>query len=199
MPATNRSEAPSESIISVIGSNRYVSGGADDAALVAGAQADPRAFGPLYEHYLGPIYRYCLVRLGSPEAAEDATSQVFLKALAGLRGYRGGLFVAWLYQIAHNVVLDTRRRRSPADTLELAGEPTNRAPTPEGMAIARAEQEGLRLALAQLPEDQRSAIELQLAGWSSVQIAAVLDRSPAAVKMLRLRAITRLRTLLAER
>ena len=82
----------------------------DDAALVAAARNDPRAFGALYECYLNPVYGYCYVRLGSREAAEDLTSEVFIKALAGLDCYRGGLFVAWLFRIARNVVIDAQRR-----------------------------------------------------------------------------------------
>ncbi len=49
---------------------------------------------------------------------------------------------------------------------------------------------------AELPPEQRAAVELQLAGWSGEQIAAALGRSPAAVKMLRFRALQRLRTAL---
>jgi DNA-directed RNA polymerase specialized sigma24 family protein len=56
--------------------------------------------------------------------------------------------------------------------------------------------EMLRAALAQLPDDQRAAVELQLAGWPPDRIAASLGRSPAAVRMLRHRAMTRLRDLL---
>jgi hypothetical protein len=42
------------------------------------------------------------------EAAEDATSLVFAKALAGLPSYRadGATFRSWLFTIAHNVVID---------------------------------------------------------------------------------------------
>lgn len=75
-----------------------------DAALVAVAQADPRAFSPLYHRYVRAIYRFCYVRLGNQQAAEDATSDIFLKALGNLNSFRGGTFPAWLFRIAHNVV-----------------------------------------------------------------------------------------------
>jgi RNA polymerase sigma-70 factor, ECF subfamily len=81
----------------------------DDEVLVAAARLDPRAFDAVYDRYVGPVYRYCHVRLGRREAAEDATSAVFLKALAGLDGYRPGNFPAWLFRIAANVVTDARR------------------------------------------------------------------------------------------
>src|SRR5262245_37720478 len=81
----------------------------DESLLVALAQQDRQAFAPLYDHYVGPIYRYCYQRLGRREAAEDATSLVFVKALNALPTYRGGAFGGWLFAIAHNTVMDTLR------------------------------------------------------------------------------------------
>src|SRR5689334_19953714 len=82
----------------------------DDRALVTAARRDPRAFGALYERYVRQIYRYAYVRLHNAPAAEDATSQTFLKALQALAQFRDGMFIAWLYRIAHNVVADAVRR-----------------------------------------------------------------------------------------
>jgi RNA polymerase sigma-70 factor (ECF subfamily) len=170
----------------------------DDAALVAAARSNPHAFGPLYERYVEPVYRYCYVRLGCREAAEDATGEVFAKALAGLARSGDGVFAAWLFRIAHNVVVDQHRRRRPVEPLEGAGDLLDPDPTPEEEAVAQAECLSLRAALAALPEAQRLAVELKLAGWSGEQIAATLGRSPAAVKQLRFRALGQLRTVLAE-
>jgi len=72
------------------------------------------------------------------------------------------------------------------------------APGPEDAALARAEGEALRRALGQLTAEQRLAVELQLAGWSGPEIAAVLGKSPQAVKMLRFRALQRLRACLSQ-
>lgn len=168
----------------------------DDAALVTAARADPRAFNALYERYLGPIYRYCFARLRNREAAEDATSEIFLKALAALPDYRDGVFAAWLFQIAHNVVVDLLRRQRPTAPLESAVEPWDPDPPPEELAIAVADAAMLRAALGRLSDEQRTVIYLQLAGWSHQEIAAALGKSEAAVKMLRFRALGRLRTLL---
>ncbi|HYI14782.1 MAG TPA: sigma-70 family RNA polymerase sigma factor [Thermomicrobiales bacterium] len=173
---------------------------ADDEALVAAARLDPRAFDALYSRYVRQVYRYCHVRLGSREAAEDATSAVFLKALAGLTGYRPGNFPAWLFRIAANVVTDARRHgtRRPTVPFETIVDPPDPNPPPDDLAVTSDRAERLRAALATLPDEQRAAIELQLAGWPGEQIAAALDRSPEAVRMLRHRAITRLRDILVD-
>lgn len=169
----------------------------EDRALAAAALADPRAFGPLYSRYAGPIYRYCLVRLRDPEAARDVADEVFLKALRGLAGYRGGRFRAWLYRIARHEVLNAVQRRRPALPLEAVVAVSDPALAPEDAAVTREELDALRTALAALPEEQRAAVELGLAGWSGEEISAALGKSADAVKMLRYRALARLRELLA--
>ncbi len=170
----------------------------NDAELVIAARTNPRAFVLLYERYLGPVYRYCYVRLDSREAAEDATSDVFLKVLASLPSLRDQAFAAWLFRIAHNVVVDIYRRRRPVHPLETAEDQNDPTQTPEAEVEARAEREALYAALAQLSDEQRAAVELKLAGWSGEQIAAALGKSQAAVKMHRYRALDRLRALLTQ-
>ena len=164
----------------------------DEAALIEQARQDRQAFAPLYRRYLDPVYRYCYRRLGTREVAEDATSQVFLKALAALSGYRGASFRAWLFAIAHNVVVDVARRRASAPLAE-AGDLADGAPTPEEVAVAADEHRTLRALLASLPADQRSVVELRLAGLTGAEVALALGRSLGAVKMLQFRAMARLR------
>jgi len=95
---------------------------ASDAALVERARADREAFALLYARDLRPIYRYCDHRLGDAEAAEDATSQTFARALAALPTCDPESFRAWPFAIAHNVVSDRFqfRHAHPAQLLEAA-------------------------------------------------------------------------------
>ena len=166
--------------------------GADDAALVAAARADPSRFGAIYERYVGPVYRFCYIQLGSRVAAEDATSEVFLKALAALPGYRGGSLPGWLLQIARNTVIDLHRRKRPVTSIEERYDLAGRERTPEEEALGAEAREALRRALAVLPDEQRTAVVLQLAGWSGDQVAAALGKTRTAVYMLRVRALARL-------
>lgn len=166
---------------------------------MAAAQRDRRAFAPLYRRYVGPVYRYCHARLGNREAAEDATGEIFAKALTALPAYRERAFVAWLFRIAHNVVVDTHRRARTSAPLDAAAEQPDPARTPEELTLARADTDALWAAIGTLPDGQRATVELQLIGWNDGQIAAALDRSPAAVRMLRLRALGRLRAFLTTR
>jgi RNA polymerase sigma-70 factor (ECF subfamily) len=169
---------------------------ADDDALVAAARADRQAFHALYERYANQVYRFCYLKLGSREAAEDVVSETFLKAMASLGSYRGGVFAGWLFRIAANSVTDAQRRRRPTAALDAADEVTDPAREPEDTVVARSEVHALRLALQRLPDDQRAMLELQLADLSTEEIADALGRSPNAVRHLRSRAQANLRVLL---
>lgn len=172
-----------------------VPAGDDDAALVVAAVRDREAFAPLYARYAVPIYRYCYRRLGSRESAEDATSIVFAKALAALHTHRGGSFRGWLFTIAHNVSVTVakERRHAPLVAVETV---VDAAPSPEELALAADDRRSLHALLEGLSLDQRRVVELRLAGLTGAEIAHVLGKSVASVKMLQLRAMARLRGLL---
>jgi RNA polymerase sigma-70 factor, ECF subfamily len=170
----------------------------DDAELVARAQADRQAFALLYRRYLDPIHRYCYRRLGSREAAEDATSLVFAKALASLPAYRAGSFRSWLFAIAHHVITDDLRARRVVAELDAAVELTDRGATPEEVAMAADATSAVVRLLAHLSPGQRRVVELRLAGLTGREVAEVLGCSLGAVKSAQVRAYTRLRDLLAD-
>lgn len=168
----------------------------DDAALVARAKADVQNFAPLYARYFDAVYGYCVTRLGDADAAEDATSLIFARALAGLAACRPESFRSWLFAIAHNVVSDRFRRSHPMRPLDAAGDVPDPAPSPEEQVVASERRGALRDLLTELPEDQRRVLELRFAGLTSPEVARVLGRSPTAVRSLQFRAIGRLRALL---
>lgn len=170
----------------------------DDAGLVAMAKLDRAAFAPLYMRYADPVYRYSLRRLGTKEAAEDATAQVFMKALAAVPAYRddGPSFRSWLFAIAHNVLVDVERSRRPALDLDAATSVADQTPGPEDAALTAEAQRDVRALLAGLAPDQQRVLELRLAGLSTAEIAAVLDRPPAAIRGIQFRAEGRLRSLM---
>jgi RNA polymerase sigma-70 factor (ECF subfamily) len=161
--------------------------------LVAAARRDPDAFETIYQLYVDRIYRYCYARTGSRVAAEDATAQTFLKAFAAIGSQRGVSTAAWLVAIARNAANDMYRRSRSEVVLDPEAQYRDPALTPEERALSNEERRTIRSAIAGLRDDQRMAIELQLAGWSLAETAEAMGRSAAAVKMLRARAVARLR------
>jgi len=184
---------------------------ATDLAIVERAKIDPRTFAPLYERYRPIVYHYCLRRLSHPEAAADATAIVFTKAIAALPGFtpderrEGSTFRSWLFTIAHNVVIDIRRRHRnhvslDADSESLANSPrlVDSGRSPEDLAIASDEARRVRAMLDRLPDRQRAIVELRLAGLTGAEIGRSLGMSESAVKSAQFRAYAILRELFRE-
>ncbi|MGH2561949.1 MAG: RNA polymerase sigma factor [Thermomicrobiales bacterium] len=189
-----RQHAPNDSVRAVDDAPRATE---PDQSRVVRAKEDRAAFAVLYDHYLDPVYRFCHARLGSREAAEDATSVVFTKALRNIATCRDDAFRAWLFTIARNVVNDHYRAGVASAPLDAAQDLPDPAPAPDELAVSADEGRWLRALLAHLPADQREIIELRLAGLTGPEIARVIGRSHAAVRFAQHRAYLRLRALAA--
>ena len=172
----------------------------NDAEWARRARLERAAFGILYDRYLDRIYGYCFRRLQTREAAEDATSQTFLKALAAIGRFRpeAGSFRGWLFTIASRVVIDSYRREKPTAPLDGLGDLRDPDAGPEGRALIRETSRELYALVALLPDEQANLIELRLAGLTDQEIAEVVGRSYGAIRVAQHRAIKRLQELAAE-
>jgi RNA polymerase sigma-70 factor (ECF subfamily) len=171
---------------------------AGDDELVARAQGDPEAFAVLYRRYVTPIYRYCRHRLSSQMAAEDATSEIFMKAFSGIRGYRNQCsFRSWLFTIAHNTVSDSYRAYRPEEPIDVAAGMYDPDPSPEDRALSAEGERSVQALLGRVTPQQARILELRLAGLTGPEIAQVLGCSLAAVKIGQVRGYSRLREFLA--
>lgn len=169
----------------------------DDLTLAQRTKSDRAAFGILYDRYVDRIYGFCLSRLRDREAAEDATSQTFLKALAALQTTpaRGGSIKSWLFTIAYRVMIDTHRT-TPATALliEASDHPDSDA-GPETLAIASITGRELRDLVTMLSPEQQDVIHLRLAGLTDQEIATVLGKRHGAIRSIQHRAVNQLRAL----
>lgn len=172
----------------------------DDAALerlVDDARSgDPRAFGRLFDHYHGPVYRYIVSRVHRPSDAEDLTQLVFMKVLEALPRYesRGIPFGGWLFRLARNAVIDhVRTHRDHADLDAAALQPGGDAGPEEIVAVRQALDE-VAVALEALTDEQREAIALRFfAGLSAREAADVMGKHEGTVRGLQFRAIAAMR------
>lgn len=159
------------------------------------AMHDLAQFAPIYEQYFGRIYRYCVRRVGSVEEAEDLTSVIFTRALVSIEGYRGGSVAAWLFQIAHNAVVNhlrSRRFHLSIEEAELDLVADNPAPLDNMMRDET--QQALRDLVATLPDDQQNLLALKMvAGLSAAEIGQVIGKNAGAVRVELHRMISKLR------
>ena len=168
--------------------------------LVLRARAgQPAAIAELYALYGDAVRRYCYVRLNDRDDAQDCVQEVFVRIWRGVStfDYRGdGSFMAWLYTIAHHVVIShvrTQHRRPHVPlTPELINANVQHADT-TGTSVDRV---WVRDAIHQLTPEQQQVVTLKFfVGMSNIDIATAVGRTEGAVKALQHRAITRLHQL----
>ncbi len=164
------------------------------------AQAgDQEAFGHLFEEYKNLVYKTAYLMLGTPEEAEDALQEIFLRVYAGLSSYDAhkGAFSTWLHRVTFNYCLNQQRGRremlSTADDELIAG-------ISDFPGEYLAEREALERAIRQLSERQRAVIILRYY-WelSLAEVAAILELPLGTVKSRLDLALKTLRKALAER
>jgi RNA polymerase sigma-70 factor (ECF subfamily) len=173
----------------------------EERALLDRARAyDPAALGELYDRYAGKMYAYIYRRVGDAAQAEDLTSELFLRVLNAVKNERTwrDSFVAWLYRIAHNLVVDAYRRRSPSmvplDDLPLESEGDD----PAKVAQEAADRTRLRAAIGQLTCDQQQVLALRFGEeLTARETAAVMQKTTGAVEAMQHRALAALRRILA--
>lgn len=172
-----------------------------DAELVTYAhRGDVNALGRLYDRHRESIFRYLWIRLDDRQLAEDLTGDVFMRMLDALPRYqmKGLPFRAWLYRIAHNLLIDYFRKLNhhmvvPLDIVEeqRAGDDPDRAV--EQILLS----ERLQAALMNLEPTQCDVVTLRfLVGLSLHETALTLGKTESAIKALQHRGLSSLRRVL---
>jgi RNA polymerase sigma-70 factor (ECF subfamily) len=147
-------------------------------------------FETLVQKYQGRIYTLCRYLLKSPQDAEDAAQDTFLKAFQGLKGFTPtSAFYTWLYRIAVNTCLDYRRKsslRSVFSSADIRKKPDlvpSELSSPESTYAAKESIHALQAALNSISEKLRIVVVLkEMEGLSYEEIAKILDVSVGTVK-----------------
>jgi RNA polymerase sigma-70 factor (ECF subfamily) len=165
----------------------------DETALVGQAKSgNPDAFGQLYDAYVERVYRYIYFRVTDDQTTEDLTSQVFLKAWEHLDRYKpgGSPFIAWLYTIARNAVIDFYRTRKQTVPLEEVGALALEEEALDDRMDRQFDILSLRTAMQQLTEEQQQVLILKfIAKLSTQEVANMLGKREGAVRALQMRAL----------
>ncbi len=165
-------------------------------------QGNTDAIGELYEcHRLG-IFRYLYYRTGDAQVAEDLTSEVFLRMIRALSGYRWQdvPFQAWLFQIAHNLLNDHYRKMNVRRDVQLEENVMEDPQEPPSRPVEHSlNSVTLQKALDLLSIEQRDVIVMRfITGLTIAEVAQALHKSEDAVKALQRRALAKLREVLTD-
>jgi RNA polymerase sigma-70 factor, ECF subfamily len=139
---------------------------------------DDAALTELMNRYKRPILNFVYRLLGNASEADDVALEVFVRVYQNIRKFRPGAarFSTWLFQIARNAAIDhlrkrARRQEQPLDSI---------APAAPASREVEANEIGERIAaaVAELPEDQRTAFVLaEYHGKSYAEIAEIMSCS----------------------
>lgn len=180
----------------------------EEKKLVRQARTSPDAFARLYDEYYPKIFGYILRRTANVEAAQDITSETFLKALARLWQFRwrNVSFSSWLYKIASNEINQyfrkaEYRKSMSLEELQEQGFELLSSHNPETELIEAQErlkqhQDFLEIQekIARLPAKYQEVIALRFFEKKQVnEIAQILRKREGTVKSLLHRAIEKLR------
>jgi RNA polymerase sigma-70 factor (ECF subfamily) len=165
-----------------------------DEELVARSRGgDLDSFNQLVLRWERPIYALAYRVIGREEDARDVCQETFLRAFRALGGFKGqAKFSSWIYRITLNLCRDwiRRERRQPVaqapegiDIVELAGETAVPAESVEDLVARREMGQVVARAMANLPEEQRTAIILkEYHGLTFQEIADLLECPLSTVK-----------------
>lgn len=179
-----------------------------DAELVARLKkGEADAVDELLAQYADRLYSYAYYHSGDHHLAEDIVSETFTRVIEKIGGYvlQDVPFKAWLFRIAHNLLVDyfRKRKRYSMISLEAVDWDSNPAVSPgsdwgaaDGGELAEqiAERMELQQAIVALPEDQRTVFILRfIEGFELERVATMLDKSLMSIKSLQYRAVKNLR------
>jgi RNA polymerase sigma factor (sigma-70 family) len=172
---------------------------AELAARIQDAQ-DATAFDELLARHQRPVLNFCYRLLGNASDAEDVAQEVFVRVWQHLADYDPRQkFTTWLFALARHAAIDHLRwrKRHPSEPLAADAVLPDRVSV-TGDVQAREIGDQIAAAVAELPEDQRTALVLaEYHGLSQAEIGEIMHCSAKSVESRLYRAKQTLRGRLA--
>ncbi len=158
----------------------------NDKALARRVQRGDRdALDQLVERYLRPIHSVVASYMSQAADVDDVVQETFMRAIAGISSYSASRpFAPWLYEVARN----TAKRRLTSgvrhQTELLSGdEPHNLDAGPDDHAQRSEIRRHVDAAMADLPEQQRTAFRLHdVDGFTTAEVAVLMGLTTGTVR-----------------
>ncbi len=154
---------------------------AEEAALLLRIrEKDERAIEALYARYSGPLYSLAYQVTGADRFAQEVVQEVFVAVWkdAGRFDPSRGALSSWLFALARHKAIDLVRKEANVrkHTADVDLDFHEADDDVDQEAWLRLRRDTVRAAILQLPEAQRTALELAFfAGLTHVEVAEKLD------------------------
>lgn len=161
--------------------------------VILAQNGEQEAFGKIYDLLVDQIYRYVYYRVQG-EDVEDIVETVFLKTWENIKQYKAQKksFSAWVFRIAHNLVVDHYRAFKDRVYEQLDPElpDHSRQHNPIKMAQANFNNDVLKRALSKMKKQYRDIILYKFINeLSNSEIAEILGKSEGSLRILQFRAL----------
>ena len=144
----------------------------DEQLVSAYAAGDNNAFDQLLKRHKARLFNFILSMVKDSDLADDIFQETFVKAIVTIRQGRyndQGKFIAWIYRIARNLIIDSYRQDKVENQLSTDDENgvnlLNRSEFSEGTVedtlIGMQIEEDLRALVTELPESQRQVVDMR--------------------------------------
>ncbi len=160
-------------------------------------KGDQDAFSVLYDFFVDRIYKYIYYRVNE-EDVEDLVEMVFLKVWENIKQYKfkKKSFSAWIFRIAHNLVVDYYRANKNKETFELSEflSDENRQHNPIKKTQQILDREVLRVAISKLNKSYQEIITYKFINeLSNKEISKILKKTEGSLRILQHRALKALK------
>lgn len=157
---------------------------------------DETALATLIKEFYPVVFRYFYYRTKTKEDAEDLASEVFVKLLGSIAKQKG-TFIAWLFRIAKNTLIDYYRKTGSRNEMSLDRIDNASLLRPGKDKRDVLQPEEIKKIFNFLTDEQKEVVTLKfLEGYSNEEIAQIMNKSVGAIKALQFRALCRLRDIL---
>jgi RNA polymerase sigma-70 factor (ECF subfamily) len=178
---------------------------ADEDLMALVRDGDPRAFEVIFDRHSSAAFSLAYRMCGRRTTAEDVVQEAFVSLWRRGARYdrRRGSVRNWVLGVVHNRAIDAFRRGMVRESRNVSDEGiADRLPASEetDVEVARREEaRNARVALDELPAEQRQVIELSyFGGFTHVQIAEMLELPAGTVKGRMRLGLTKMRMALGE-
>ena len=171
----------------------------DTALMERYREGDADAFAVLYQRHKGALYRYILRLCGNESISEELFQEVWMKLINARKRYEvKAKFTTYLFQIAHNRVIDHYRRRQQLNPgnyeAEIESVPTRIQDQPEQQLESHEQSQNILSLIDKLPVEQREVFLLkEEAGKSIPEIAEITGVNAETAKSRLRYAVNKLR------
>ena len=168
--------------------------------IIAGCKAGrEKSFEKLIDRYAKPCYGYFFRLTGNRQLCDELLSELFVKLVSGVRGFKGGSFESWLFRIASNVFYDHLRAKQKQKKLLEARRQQLEARPVEQKRSDIEQLDKLQIQLNKLDTDTKELIMLRYYSQLSFKELAKMRSEPIGTTLATvLRGLKKLRELMEQ-